>query len=224
MWSDSSEVAGHDWFWTQFHELPESELVKTWRAAHDLTLATQKYAAEARAWIPADEDADAHAVQEWAPMLCQLRKIEEHICTPAAMASGQKGLAHKAGAFLHQVHLELPSDVPLTEFCAGLKSHTSDMGIEMSLPDFSAESVENILPSWINRGAIRLDVEDGSSGDVGEALQQDGVSEFAKSLLMPNALPIYGLQHMTMNISKDVHTKLKYWPTFFKHLKISVRC
>ena len=89
----------------------------------------------------------------------------------------------------------------------------------MSLPDFSAESVENILPSWINRGAIRLDVEDGSSGDVGEARQQDGVSEFAKSLLMPNALPIYGLQHMTMNISKDVHTKLKYWPTFFKHLK-----
>ena len=225
MWSDSSEVAGHDWFWTQFHELPQSELVKTFRAANDLALATRKYAAEAEARAAEDgpdavvlEDAHDVALQGWAPMLRQLRQIQEHICAPAAMTSGQKGLAHKAGAFLHQVHLELPSDVPLTEFCTTLKSHTSDMGIEMSLPDFSVESLENILPVWINREAIRMDLEDGSSGVVGEALQQDGVSENAKSL-MPNALPIYGLQHMTMNISKDVHTKLKYWPTFFKHLK-----
>ncbi len=111
MWSDSSEVAGHDGCWTQVHELPQSELVKTWRAANDLTLVAQKYAegrAAAAAAALEENLPDVDMKPEREPMLHQLRRIQEHIFAPAAMASGQKGLAHKAGAFLHQVRLELP--------------------------------------------------------------------------------------------------------------------
>lgn len=36
---------------------------------------------------------------------------------------------------------------------------------------------------------------------------------------MPNAMTIYGFQHLTHNLNADVHGALSYWDTFFTELK-----
>ena len=116
-WSDSTEIAGYDWIWSQVHELPRSEVVDTCKAAHALACAVEQHLQEhdrgddSDATVGWEEGVghDAAAVMQplpdWVPMLTQLAKIREHIYTPCAMASGNTDLAHKAGATLHQWHL-----------------------------------------------------------------------------------------------------------------------
>ena len=36
---------------------------------------------------------------------------------------------------------------------------------------------------------------------------------------LPNALTIYGLQHLCDNLCDDIHTGMPYWPEFFRLLK-----
>ena len=59
---------------------------------------------------------------------------------PAAVGSGHRGVAHKCGLMAYgwalQVGRRSDRDEILTTFAGSFVSCTSDMGIEMSIPDF----------------------------------------------------------------------------------------
>ena len=214
-WADSSEVAGHDWYWSQFHELPQDQLTATVRAAHDLAAAVQAHVV---AQVLTDHGRAGAKFRDplpaWRPMLDQLAKIHEHIPPPSALGSGHKGVPHKVGAQLFQWHLELPSNVSLEDFAASFASFTSDLGAEASLPNFHCKNMEEMLPPWVDRSLVRLDVD-----DVGAPLEEPARAATDTVTFLPNALSIYGLQHAIFNLNKDVHTCLQYCNEFWPQIK-----
>ena len=85
------------------------------------------------------------------------------------------------------------------------------MGHEMSLPSFHMDSAEALLPPWINRDEVQNDIDD--------PLVELAPVRSGPQVLMENAVEIYGLQHCTFNINKDVHKGLSHWGEFWKQLK-----
>ena len=147
-------------------------------------------------------------------MLDQIAKIREHIPPPAALASGYKGVAHKVGAQIFQWHLEVPSNVSLEDFAATFASFTSDLGAEVSQPTFNLKNAEEMLPPWVDRSLMQLDVH-----DVDTPLEEPARAATDTDTFLPNALSIYGLQHAIFNLNKDTHTCLQYWPEFWPQIK-----
>ncbi|CAE7488403.1 unnamed protein product, partial [Symbiodinium sp. KB8] len=119
---------------------------------------------------------------EWVPWLQTLRSnIHEHINPPAAMGSGHRSLSDKAACEVFKWHLQHPITSDLFQHGASYVAHCSDMGVELSLPDFHVSgSVEALLPDWLHRfippdidvddsnqavPCAPLDVEDNIDGD-----------------------------------------------------------
>ena len=119
-------------------------------------------------------------------------------------------------------HLDCPIDVPLKEYCDTIAGHTSDMGVEMSTPDFKLnddEGPESLLLAWIDREPLREDVGDGvlSEEDDDEELfvdLNDGFGppspppsppppEHVDKVALEKALTVYGLQHCTDDLNHD---------------------
>jgi hypothetical protein len=145
--------------------------------------------------------------------LQQLKNIREHILPPGALASGQRGLAHKAAALVYMWHLEVGPSHALADFAESFESNTGDMGTEISLPDFvcSRRAADDLLPDWVQRQDLANDLEE--PGHV------PAVDSGSQVHLMPNALTIAGLQHIVNNLSEDVHKGLDHWDTFHSQLK-----
>jgi hypothetical protein len=113
---------------------------------------------------------------------------------------------------LYQWHFSVPISVSLETYGSQFVSHTSDMGIEFSLPGFEMDTVDDILPPWIQRDDLHLDVGEAGPPDLGRP-------KHSCRLMGPEALPIYGLQHAINNINVDVRTCLSYWDSFWDQLK-----
>eukprot|EP00973_Karenia_brevis_P016815 2304499-Karenia_brevis.AAC.1 len=79
----------------------------------------------------------------------------------------------------------------------------------MGVPDFQVSQMHELLPDWINRDELCYDVGDGRRSDAPAGGQH----------FMEEAIPIYGIQHAIDNISKDTHSSLQYWDTFWNSLK-----
>eukprot|EP00972_Heterocapsa_arctica_P088016 12978714-Heterocapsa_arctica.AAC.1 len=63
--------------------------------------------------------------------------------------------------------LHCPSQRLLSSYTAGFQSMTTDMGVELSLADFQCERPEFLLPEWVTRGGLEMDVDDAASGTEG---------------------------------------------------------
>ena len=99
-----------------------------------------------------------HITQAWSLLLKELLNIQEEIYTPAHMASGQKGLANKVGVMAYQWHIAIPAHIPLRQHAGSIAVHCSDMGHEMSAPEFSTPCHDSLLPEWVDRGDINDDL------------------------------------------------------------------
>ena len=212
LWTDASPVAGYNWFWAQIHEIPVSRLVSVWKSANTLALAAHDFAMHVNL---SDEDAIMARPADWIPDLENLKLISEHIFAPTTLGSGHTSGANKVGCMLHQWNLELPPSVALRDHSCTFVSHTSDMGVEMSSTHFSVENIDDLLPDWVNRGDLRQELVDDNA-----AIAQEGRSESPyEKCFLPKALGIYGIQHLVSNLNQDVHTVLRFWPTFWKQMK-----
>ena len=97
------------------------------------------------------------------------------------MGSGHRSLSDKAACEVFKWHLQHPITSDLFQHGASYVAHCSDMGVELSLPDFHVSgSVEALLPDWLHRfippdidvddsnqavPCAPLDVEDNIDGD-----------------------------------------------------------
>jgi hypothetical protein len=161
---DSSPQVGYDWLWSQYKQISANRAVSVCRALNKLQVDVAVHAQRLRA-----DDPECELVLEpldsWKPLLALIADgISEHISPPTAVASGHRGLAHKARALVHQWYLELPAHLSMNDHADTFEAVCSDMGVEMSLPDFRAPDVESILPAWLNRDELRADLESGSIG------------------------------------------------------------
>jgi hypothetical protein len=167
-WSDSSPIAGYDWIWSQFHEIPRTKVIATFNAVSALTQAIAERVCE----LSVDEEGDAHQDGEvmdaaWTPWLQTIQaNILEHISTPAALGSGHRSLAHKASAEVYKWGLQEPPG-QLVAHATSYIAHCSDMGVELGLPDFTIQGqCESLLPSWFHRDVLAPDIEvAGGAGD-----------------------------------------------------------
>ncbi|CAE7581880.1 unnamed protein product, partial [Symbiodinium necroappetens] len=189
-WSDSSPLAGYDWIWSQYHEVDKSHLLATFRAISSLQQGVASFVEEQRQLHQDLLDGDepekirwpTSPLPEWVPWLQTLRSnIHEHINPPAAMGSGHRSLSDKAACEVFKWHLQHPITSDLFQHGASYVAHCSDMGVELSLPDFHVSgSVEALLPDWLHRfippdidvddsnqavPCAPLDVEDNIDGD-----------------------------------------------------------
>ncbi len=74
----------------------------------------------------------------------------EVIQPPAAMGSGHRGVSHKCGLLSYGWGLLVgPPVTGLRRFSQSYVSHTSDMGAELSIPDFSCTDPVRLLPEWM---------------------------------------------------------------------------
>jgi hypothetical protein len=160
MWTDSSPVANHDWIWCQYTEVKSENLVRVCQAINDLTLAVHQWHDD-QGFAQQDEGFDVNEVMfphpDWRDWLATIGScVAEHICPPTALASGHRGVAHKCRAILHQWHLETPEGISLDDFADSFYCACSDMGVEMSIPDFRAAKVSELLPPWAFKSDLSM--------------------------------------------------------------------
>ena len=91
--------------------------------------------------------------------------IREYIHPPAALASGHRGVAHKAGCEVFKWHLSVDPSITLIEHASVHMVHASDFGTKFGIPKFKTDNPERLLPPWIHRGKLELDIEEMSEED-----------------------------------------------------------
>ena len=74
----------------------------------------------------------------------------EVIMPPAAMGSGHRGLAHKCSLMAFSWALTVgATPEAFRYFARSFVGHTSDMGVELSIPDFNCRDALKLLPGWM---------------------------------------------------------------------------
>ena len=242
-WSDSSPMAGFDWLWSQYHEIDSDSLVSTFEAVRALVRGVKVWCDEERGsdedtWERGDVPMDhvrRRTNPEWEPYLRSLKSnIREHINPPAALGTGCRGVADKAKAVTFAWALQTPCECRIIDHADTYLSQTSDMGVELSLPDFEITGHhESLLPEWVNRMPLELDIEPAEppapaydpENDVDGPEIASGSEDAhpatipSTTFLMPRALTIAGLQHIIDNLNSDVHHSLSHWKQFHGQLK-----
>jgi hypothetical protein len=103
---------------------------------------------------------------EWQTHLRALKdNIVEVINPPTAMGSGHRGLAHKVGNLVFGWSLQTDDMIDIGKVASSFRSHTSDMGVELSIPDFQVPNISTLLPEWLHRGALEADLPDAARDD-----------------------------------------------------------
>ena len=138
--ADSSPMAGYDWMWSQQIVIRTHQVVPVFKAI----VKAQRYLDEIADEIPdADLEDWTHAdcgVSDGSSIAAWLGTMREHmlelINPPAALASGHRGLSHKASllAFSWHLHMDKAARNPRNlESCAAeYYSFTSDLGLVCS--------------------------------------------------------------------------------------------
>ena len=212
--ADSSPQGGRDWLVSVVRTVMPGDLRQFFSAvvflSRDLEMEAHTGAAavadDPDAWpeLPARQEVGGYASRAQA-FSHIADAIQARTCVPVALGSGKTALEDKVSALLYAFWLEVGLD-RLVEFLESFVSFTSDMGAERGIPDFASVDIREALPKWLVNSQI---VED--SGDA---------QPLRLPFFLPRALPVLGLLHIFANASKDIAKALRYWPSFFKSLKV----
>ena len=179
----------HDWLWIQYKEIKHEDTVPTCQALFELMAAIQEYCEG----LQIDEDHAGEGVSlqpqpAWKPLLKQLLAILHHVCPPTAVASGQRGVAHKVRAQCHSWYLETADAACLEGLRRSVENVCLDMGVEMGMPNFACKHADDVMPGWCARGDMRLDIEAGGGhGEEGSSSDNDLVNDLAELAHPPPA-------------------------------------
>eukprot|EP00971_Amphidinium_carterae_P096491 1909440-Amphidinium_carterae.4 len=138
--------------------------------------------------------------------------VQEHILVPTALGLRSSALTHKIEAFLHAVSMEMPDISAILDFLGSVTSVTSDMGTELGISHFGFQNVHSVLPRWMT---IVGDIDNGDP----DAQPVEPAAPSDLGLLMPNALAIPGVMHITTNLLQEVHTSMSQWDRFQTQLQ-----
>ena len=175
-WADSSPLAGYDWIWSQHHQIEKAQVFRAFRAVCSLQEAIANFVSEHERELELDMEDDAPADHEgrwptaplpaWVDFLSVLKdNIREHVNPPAAMGSGHRSLVDKVACEVYKWHLQLPVSADLSAHASSYVAFCSDMGVELSIPDFQVnDSIAGLLPDWLKRGL--RDVDEDAHADV----------------------------------------------------------
>ena len=232
--SDASPVASHDWLWSSQTEVLVDKLVLVFVTFLRVSASIESYCIECE---NNGETVELAPLPEWLQDLGILAEnIREYIHPPGAIAGGHRGLAHKCGVEVFKWHLSVDPSIPLREHAKRFASHTADLGVEFGIPKFTTSDPERLLPEWVNRTPLELDIAsepDTDTGDDDDKVNSDvawadlddakddpsAAEDDDEHIMMPHCLPIAGLQHIVDNLLKDVHLHMQYWETFSNILK-----
>eukprot|EP00971_Amphidinium_carterae_P150767 2989091-Amphidinium_carterae.1 len=77
--------------------------------------------------------------------------IHSHCHIPASLGTGHTDLTHKASSLAHQIAVECETEQDLLRWMGGIRSWTSDFGVEAGLTEFRL-SADKLLPDWWSWG------------------------------------------------------------------------
>ena len=174
-----------------------------------------------RAYADVHSDSDGvvanwmvHTTADWEAWCKVILANTLHIvCPPAALGSGHRAVAHKCSHLAFAWMLSCSGDS--ADVAQTFVSHTSDMGVELSLPDFTVTSHSELLLAWVDvpgRPRYLEQCEDSTSdeGYVDAPSTAGGAHCRAtpqpnQPYFIPNALTVSGLQHTIHNECHKVH-------------------
>eukprot|EP00971_Amphidinium_carterae_P008278 163430-Amphidinium_carterae.2 len=102
----------------------------------------------------------AACLQRWNPLPQDARKalakylaehIHSHCHVPASLAMGHTDVMHKASSLTHQIALECQSEADLAAWMHGIRSWTSDFGVEAGFTEMRVSACD-LLPEWWSWG------------------------------------------------------------------------
>jgi hypothetical protein len=191
-WSDSSPQAKYDWLWSQFREIKECNLIDLFwstiymedemeRVRDDIKAgAYSDQADDGDEGLPDDATKYIQPLPGWKPHLEDIANfVHEHTNLPAALASGQSGLAHKAEAKVFGWALLSPPG-EIKEHAESYAAGTYDMGTELGLVRFQIPdgNVASLLPTWFDsRKPMQCDIDLASeSSEIVDGVQHEDLN------------------------------------------------
>ena len=128
-----------------------ASIVRVYKAVVALHAGISEYTARIQAHYP-DDFTDALSLSpadDWLPHLRVLSsEVREHINPPAALGSGHRSLMDKASAEVYKWALQTPAGASMETQASSYIAHTSDMGVEIGLPDVQFDGpVHSLLPA-----------------------------------------------------------------------------
>ncbi|CAE7832485.1 unnamed protein product [Symbiodinium sp. CCMP2592] len=218
-WADSSPQSGREWFMSMEACIPESSLIETFQVVNKLIRARPDLQDhfESR---ELDLDELLHCSRTLQANLLHHKNI------PVAMASGKTRLEDKVSCLLHVLALESDSRAFLTQQLSRVVSWTTDLGLEVQVPQFQAKDPETLVPTWLHASLpVETDVQDIPSDSEVSLHDGDGQNLAAAeqprldTSLMPSCLIVPGLLHVCHNLAADLHEKMQLWEPFWEQLK-----
>ena len=158
MMQDSSPFCKRDWLMTRTLECKTKYIVDVAQSAlalidaikqHVYDIGCDKQGASSDAEDPPSKrrKMERHNVvgfypePGWLPHLANLKKLTMHCYTPAALASGYRGVVHSMASTAWQMHIDSPTSLPLDRIAEQIVANTSDMGGEVDGPSFHVHQV-----------------------------------------------------------------------------------
>ena len=168
--ADSSPMGGYDWLWSQHLQVPTGSLTRCFMAVQRTHAWMQSCLGDAVDSRLQDRQVPENVKREFDYLL---EHVMEHVNPPSSLGSGFRGLAHKVGNMVFSWSLQSARGDELRKIPASFRSHTSDMGVELGIPDFHVRDVSTLLPPWMSDANIGrdLEVDDGDVVRAAEAVQ-----------------------------------------------------
>ncbi len=139
LFADASPQGGRDWLMSRQVEIDRSHLVEVWEAAMAL-----------------ERQEEPHTATTDACNCILTERVSLHLHAPVALGLGQMSVSHKCAALLHAMFLETPSWNALKTTLSNVVSVTTDMGTELSMPDFHCQ-LRDLLPPWMTEACAPLE-------------------------------------------------------------------
>ncbi|CAE7825398.1 SHE10 [Symbiodinium sp. CCMP2456] len=204
LWADSSPQGGVDWLLSIVSFAKQDSLADLVSAASFLQESTKHFEA-------------ACAIDDKDRMLEIARKRHEcgvlvkstlglHRQIPMALGSAHTSLEHKVRCMCRKLYAESQSISALRQLLSRVRSMTTDMGTEMSIPDYEAAGLESVLPAFMLEPEL-LSEED-------PLLHASADAAASSGHLLPEALLVPGILHVVNNMTKEIDGTLSFWDGF----------
>ena len=162
--ADSSELCGYNWLWQHQRLVPFAGMWQAFEAANQLINVVESFAAE----IP-ELEGDSDRINDleltkprdsWMPLLEIIKaNVIDYVPPPCSMGPGHAAVQHKCEALAWSWAIQTPLVESMDGIADDFRTHTSDMGTELSCPEFRVRSVASIFPAWYDRQLMTSDVQ-----------------------------------------------------------------
>ena len=230
-WADSSPQHSRDWLLSAHDSILEADLARVASAVDRLIDARIRREAHSRGGdhhnageieenADSDEDDQEEMLREQTVAQDHeflMLAIQRHDHVPTVLGRGGVKAADKVAALLHAWALESADLASLLSFTRSHRSFTTDMGTELSVASFESISIHSLLPPWLPKNNLGLDVEQDVAEQPGNAA---GAAATGAGAFLPHSISMPGVLHILFNLSKELAVGMPEWDWFWDSLKM----